>query len=248
MIKDETRNKMVSVMIDIASRYNRSVLGVTILYVHHDQICIRTIGLHVLKASHTAVYISDLLQQILQDYGIRLAQVISVTSDNGKNIVKAITLLDAIYQSQKSKSSQSNNFPEDDDENEYYIDTDIFDDEYYDDLLSEVRSNFKGVCSSDLIQGISCGAHCIHLVVSHAINKSPETSRIINRCRTIAKKLRTPTLRSRLKSANLNMAIIDVETIVYSMVITILFSICFGLLMCFISFPARTSDKTKAVL
>ncbi|XP_055308426.1 zinc finger BED domain-containing protein 4-like [Sitodiplosis mosellana] len=143
IIKEETKNKTVSLMIDIASRYNRSVLGVSISYVHNGKICIRTIGLRVLKASHTAVYIKDILIQILQEYGIRLAQVVSVTSDNGKNMVKAITILDAIYQAQKSESNrkQSDDFAEYDDE--YYIDPDIFDDEYYDDLLTELERLMK---------------------------------------------------------------------------------------------------------
>lgn len=227
IIKNETKNKMISMMIDIATRYNRSVLGVSISYMHGGRICVRMIGLHVLKASHTALYIRDLLKQILLDYGIRLAQIASITSDNGRNIVKAITLLDAVYQTQKTTShqNQSNNLSESrngmDEDDEYFIDPDIFDDEYYNDLLEEVRSDFEGVCSFDLIQGLSCGAHCIHLVISHAIDESPETDRIITKCRTLAKKLRTPNFRSRLQSEKLNMAIIDVETrwnSIYSMV------------------------------
>lgn len=222
IIKEQTKNKLVSLMIDIASRYSRSVLGVSISYVYNGQICVRTIGLHVLKASHTAVYIRNILNQILQEYGIRLAQIVSITSDNGKNIVKAIALLDALYQSQKSElqQMQSVDFPEDEDE--YYIDPNIFDDEYYNDLLREVRESFNNVSSSDLIHGISCAAHCIHLVVSHAVEKSPGIKQVINTSRTLVKKLRTPTFRSQLKSENLNMAIIDVETrwnSIYSMVI-----------------------------
>lgn len=232
VIKTETKKKMVSMMIDIATRYNRSVLGVSISYIHDGQICVRTIGLHVLKASHTGKYIRDLLKQILLNYDISLAQVASITSDNGKNMIKAIALLDAYYQTQKTTSNQnpSNHIPEstnemtggdddDDDEDEYHIDADIFDDEYYRDLLEEVRTQFEG--SSDFIQSVSCGAHCIHLVVSHAIEKSPETTRIIEECRTLAKLLRKPTYRTKLKAADFNMALLDVTTrwnSIYSMV------------------------------
>lgn len=221
---------MVSLMIDIATRYNRSVLGVSISYIHDGQICIRTIGLHVLKASHTGKYIKDLLIKILSDYNIRLAQVSSITSDNGKNMMKAIALLDAIYQNQRTKSNQKqstvfsgstngmDDFDEDEDD-DYHIDTDIFDEEYYNDLLEYVRTELQG--PFDLIQGIACGAHCIHLVVSHAIKNSPETKRIIEGCRTIVKLLRTPTFRNKLQASNFNMALIDVSTrwnSIYSMV------------------------------
>lgn len=225
IIRNETKNKMISVMIDIASRYNRSVLGVSIAYMHGGQICVRTISLYVLKASHTALYIRDLLKQILSEYGIRLAQIASITSDNGRNIIKAIALLDAFYQSQKKPANEnrSNQSEYSEDEDEYHINTDIFDEEYYSDLLGDVRSEFESACSSDLIHGISCAAHCIHLVVSHAVDKSPEIVRLLSKCRTLAKRLRTPTFRSQLKAAHLTMAIIDVETrwnSIFSMVLT----------------------------
>lgn len=238
IIKNETKKTMVSLMIDIATRYNRSVLGISISYVHDGKICIRTIGLHVLKSSHTGKCIRDLIIQTLTDYDICLAQLVSITSDNGKNMIKAIALLDAIYQNHKAASNQNRScdFPEStnemhgvdvDDEDEYYIDPDVFDDEYYNDLLEEVRSYFEG--PFDLIQGVVCGAHCNHLVVSHAIAASPETKRVIEECRTLVKKLRTPTFRSKLKAANFNMALLDVTTrwnSIYSMVCPFRFYIC----------------------
>lgn len=75
IIKNETKRKMVSIMIDIASRYNRSVLGVTLSYMHAGKICVRTIAVKVLKASHTGMYIMEMLREILSNYGIRLEQM-----------------------------------------------------------------------------------------------------------------------------------------------------------------------------
>lgn len=216
IIRNETKNKMISVMIDIATRYNRSVLGISISYMHGGQICVRTISLHVLKAAHTGSYISNLIKDILSDYRIDLSQIASITSDNGTNMIKAIALLDALYQGRDSspdenRSSQSDSI-EDEHEDEYYINGDVFNVEYYKEMLKEARSNFECTCSSDLIHGISCGAHCIHLTVSHAVENSPDVVRLINKCRSLAKKLRTPTFRSKMKAEGLNMAIIDVET------------------------------------
>lgn len=229
IISSETKNKMVSLMIDIASRYNRSVLGVTIAYMHGGEICVRTISMHVLKASHTGAHIRDLLKNILADYGIRLAQIVSITTDNGSNMLKAIALLDNLYQNKKASNidQTTQNQPGqsestgNEDEDEYYINTDIFDEEYYRNLLSEVESEFETTCSSDLIHGIPCAAHCIDLVVSHAVDTSPEIVRLLKKCRTLAKTLRTPTLRAKLKAENFNMAMIDVSTrwnSVYTMV------------------------------
>lgn len=208
IIRRETKGRLISIMTDIATRYNRSVLGVSISYIFNGEICIRTIGMHVLKASHTGPYIRDILKEILSKYGIRLGQIISVTSDNGKNIVKAIALLDAYYQSSLIHLHLHDNGEED----EYYINTDVFDQEYYDSLLEEVRPMFENALTSDLISGISCAAHCIHLVVSHAVDNSSEIGCLIGKCRSLVKILRTPTFRSKLKAAEMNMAKIDVET------------------------------------
>lgn len=225
IIRSETRNKMISLMIDIATRYNRSVLGISIAYMFDGQICVRTIGMHILKSSHTGSYISDVIKQTLLDYNICVGQILSITTDNGKNVTKAIALLDAYYQNQKSTENKNRvSQPGDsDDEDDYYIDPDIFDEEYYNDLLDEVKNSFVFTCPSDLIHGVACACHCINLVVKHAVKKTPEAVRIIDQFREIAKLLRKPTLRSRLKAANMNMAILDVETrwnSIYSMVIT----------------------------
>lgn len=171
---------MVSVMIDIASRYNRSVLGVTIAYMYIGKIQVRTIGMRILKASHTVVYISNVLKEILSTYGIKLSEVISITTDNGRNIVKAVAIIDEYYQKHEKSigESDSNQSVLVDDDDEYFINTDIFDDEFYDEMLQEEIERFEGTCSSDMISGLSCAAHCIHLVVSHAMEDSPEISEV----------------------------------------------------------------------
>lgn len=246
IIKRETNRRMVSVMIDIASRYNRSVLGVTIAYICGGKIQVHTIGMRVLKASHTGVYISDVLKEILSTYGIKLSQVISITTDNGRNIVKAVAIIDEYYQKHEKSigESDSNQSVLVDDDDEYFINTDIFDDEYYHDMLQEVKDRFKGTCSSDLISGLSCAAHCIHLVVTHAMDNSPEISKVIKNSRTLAKNLRTPTTRSKLRAAGMNMPILDVETrwnSIYSMVITYrTFFICIAFFKNILNFLART--------
>lgn len=246
IIRNETRNKMISLMLDIASRYNRSVLGINIAYMFGGQICVRTIGMHVLKSSHTGSYISDLIKQILPDFQICLGQIVSITTDNGKNVIKAIALLDAYYQNQKTNRNHRSQPENGEDEDEYFIDPDIFDDEYYNDLLNEVKSNFEFTCQSDLIHGVACAAHCINLVVTHAVNETEEVVRVIENFRDIAKLLRTPSFRSRLKAAHFNMAILDVSTrwnSIYSMVfINKIFGICFLHIFKKYSSLARTFD------
>lgn len=207
LIMSQVRNRIVALMADIASRYNRSVLGVNIIYVINGKYCLRTIGMHILRFSHTANNIVNMIKKNLSDFHIRLEQVISATTDNGKNMIKSIAMLDSSYQNEKG--SQANGLESDEEEQ---IDSTIFNDDYYEDVLERVTAEFSEFCHTDLIHGISCAAHCIHLVVTHAIDKSTETKQLIEKCRQFAKKLRTPTMRSMLHTAGYNMALIDVIT------------------------------------
>lgn len=207
-IKIQVKGKMIGLMADIASRYNRSVLGVSISYSHGGEICVRTIACRVLKYSHTATYIHQVLEQILADYDIQLGQVISMTTDNGRNMVKAISYLDSSYQDSKEEAENC----EEASDNDEFIDHSIFDDQYYDNLLTNLRSLFADTIHTDIIHGISCAAHCLHLIVTHAIEKTPAMESLIEKARKLAKRLRTPTLRAMMREAGLNMAKIDVVT------------------------------------
>lgn len=203
-IKTEVRGKMICLMMDIGSRYNKSILGVSIAYMYNGKIAVRTIAMHVLQFSSTAENIYKIVRKYLADYGIDINQVISVTTDNGKNMIKAISLLDAAYQNASDEADTI--------DGDEHIDPDIFDDEYYDDLLLQVRDLFPGALHTGIIHGVSCAAHCIHLVVTNAINETPPTQALINKSRILAKKLRTPTLRAKMKIDGWNMATIDVVT------------------------------------
>ncbi|KAL7724147.1 hypothetical protein ACLKA6_017654 [Drosophila palustris] len=43
--------------------------------------------------SHTGQYIKNKIVEIIREYDIELDQIFSITSDNGRNMVKAIELL-----------------------------------------------------------------------------------------------------------------------------------------------------------
>lgn len=216
-IKRETKNKMVALMLDIASRYNRSVLGINIAYFNEEtkRIRIRTVGMHVLKFSQSAVNIKEAVTENLRQFGIQLMQIISVTTDNGKNMLKTVADLHAEIQGSLLHDA-------DDEECDEFIDESIFDEEYYNEMLLDLRTLFERSGFNANIHGIVCGAHCLHLVVTHALDKSAETKALIEKGRKLAKKLRTPTLRNLLQAFGLNAAKIDVCTrwnSIFSMVI-----------------------------
>lgn len=218
IISDEIKLKIVSLMIDIASRHNRSVLGINVSYMFNDEIRIRTIGMQVLHCTHTSLNLVAMIREKLAEFGMmNLQQIISITTDNGKNMLKSTALLDAEYQNEKDSAMEAELIAEngDDDENndDEDIDNETFDLDYYSDLLTNVRSAFSNdVSYTDLIHGISCAAHCLQLVIIKAIKNCLETQQLIEKCRELCKKLRTPTYRSMLKSNKLKQAKMDVNT------------------------------------
>ncbi|XP_046868805.1 uncharacterized protein LOC124461318 [Drosophila willistoni] len=100
-IKDGIRalvnGKLLSLKIDVATRMDKAILGINLQIIHTNvnksEIVVKTLGMIQLTYSHTGVYIRDKILEILDDYGITLDQIFSVTSDNGRNMVKAIEIL-----------------------------------------------------------------------------------------------------------------------------------------------------------
>lgn len=78
VIMSQVKNKMISILVDIASRFNRSVLGINIAYMIDGKICIRSIGMHTLRFSHTAVNIVNIIKKNLEEFQIGLNQVIDL--------------------------------------------------------------------------------------------------------------------------------------------------------------------------
>lgn len=217
VITSEVKSKVICLMIDIATRFNRSLLGISITFNSNGKTCIRTLGMHVLRVSHTGSNIVEIIKTILSDFEISLNQVLSVTSDNGKNMMKSIALLDACYQESTDDSISANNMNvnegndagSDDDD----VDSAIFDADYYLDLLTNIRGALSDqIDYVDLIHGISCAAHCINLVVRNAIMKCDETTIHLERCRALVKKLRTPTYKMLIEREKLHVARIDQDT------------------------------------
>lgn len=213
-IMSEVKNKVVCLMMDVATRYSRSVLGISISYVIDDKKVIRTIGMHTLKMSHSAENILTMVKQTFSDYKISFRQLFAVTTDCGKDMLKSVALMDSLYQDLKEVADDNGDKTNADSDDEAWsedenIDESIFDDQYYVDLLTNTA---KMIESCDLIHGIACAGHALNLVVRQAIGKCSEMAVILTKCKDLVKKLRTPTLTKMIDDANFNRAKIDVDT------------------------------------
>lgn len=226
IITAELKGKMVCLLLDIASRHNRSVLGISIVFYGDGKVKTRTIGMVMLKISQTAQNLFDIVKKKLNEFEVNLNQVFAVTTDNGKNFLKLVKIFrhevgDLNMPMHSNESSDEEN--DDDEPNGMYIvgneaDDEIFDpenfnDEYFRDLLTNLRSEFSSSsCYTGLFTGISCAVHCLHLVVMGAIKSSSDLNNLIDKCRTLVKKLRAPNMRGELRKKSQKMAVLDVET------------------------------------
>lgn len=95
-IKQEASGKKVSIMMDIASKHHRSILGVSLQLIDQGEIKIRTIMMEKILKRHTAVNLAEMLKGLFNDYGIPLYNVFALTSDNGSNMLATTNELDEL--------------------------------------------------------------------------------------------------------------------------------------------------------
>lgn len=231
-ISKEVKGRLVCLLLDIASRYNRSILGISIVYWFDGKPHTKTIGMESLKISQTGRNLHNLVVATLTKFGISLEQLFSVTTDNGKNLVKMVKIMrsnlncesaNVVYEDRsddeitddEDEFDESNTYNETHRDsngmNEEIFDPEIFNEEYFTDLLTSLRDEFD--CSyNGLFNGLACAAHTLNLVVKDDIINCAELKELIEKFRTLAKKLRTPTLPNALKEKKQKMALIDVNT------------------------------------
>lgn len=88
------RNKMVCLKVDCGSRYLRSFLGIHVQFIHNGQLVLFTLSCIELKTRHTGKNLKNAILSEAEKWGITQSQVYSITTDNARNIVKAVQLGD----------------------------------------------------------------------------------------------------------------------------------------------------------
>lgn len=92
-LKRDICKQMISLKIDAATRLNRSMLGINVQFVKNEKIIIKTLAMTEMTVSHTSQNLKEEILKSLENYNIKLEQVYSITSDNGRNMIKAVHLL-----------------------------------------------------------------------------------------------------------------------------------------------------------
>lgn len=197
-IINEIESKSISLMIDITTKHNRSVLGINIRYLIDGQIVSRTIGMEPLTKNHTAEYIHKVLRSILVKYGIKPNQIIALATDNAGNVVNVTDYLN--------------------DDCENYLMEEGCDME--DQIVEQINFNVHGYLLDSIksflesdypfVDTVACGAHTVQLAIKDTL-ALPQFEKQIEIVRKIVKQLRTPTIANILSLRNLKQAIIDHE-------------------------------------
>ncbi|XP_037805572.1 uncharacterized protein LOC119599738 [Lucilia sericata] len=88
-IMEELRGRLISLKIDAATMNSISVLGVNVQYIKDNSVVIKTIAIKQLTQQLTSEYLKNIILEVLNSYEINLNQVVTITTDNGADMVKA---------------------------------------------------------------------------------------------------------------------------------------------------------------
>ncbi|XP_054745834.1 uncharacterized protein LOC129250223 [Anastrepha obliqua] len=174
-LKALVKDKLVSLKIDVATRMDKSILGVNLQLIdaslYTTEIVVKTLGMIQLADSHAGVYIKQKILKILMDYEIKVEQIFNITSENGRNMIKAVQVLnDATEESP-----------------------------FNDDTSTQGETIMEELDTIDLanIHLVRCAAYTLQLCVID-VNKVNEINDKICSCHTLCKMLRTETNRLKL--------------------------------------------------
>lgn len=214
-IKNETKGRLLSLMIDGASKHHRQVLGISAQYIYNGQLKIRMLGLKELTQSHTAVYLGAVVRSCIEEYNCEMGQIISNTTDNAANLTKMTRDMNSENDVDENQTNR-NDIPfvhmyetvdpiscdieiedllksleelEVEELNEILEDCSDNDD----DTTIEIEP--ENIAASPMfVNHVNCGAHTIQLIVSDALKELRSNHyNVIKLCRQFAKFLRRPT-------------------------------------------------------
>lgn len=220
-IKIEVKNKFVSLMIDSATKNNRSIVGLNVQFLLDGANTIRCIGMIHMNESQSGKNLFGAVMKRLDIFGIKLSQLIAITSDNGKNMVSMTNVFNSnyIYLESELESINEMSIAIDDDN----IDVGTYDANIDDDLEVQLQflqldlnnADIESALSTILddvnnywsllenlgnefamkhlyISGIRCGTHTFQLGVKDALEHG-SIKPYIALCRLACKELRKKT-------------------------------------------------------
>lgn len=192
-IKNELKDKQLCFMMDIASRYFCSLLGVGVQFIDNGKLKVRTVMMEKILKRHNMKNLTDMFMEMLKKFGVPVANAFTLTTDNGSNMLSTAAELDELA------------IEESDDWTDIEAAVSMIERENRQDMLSEMASELYGKhkmrpIDFQKVSSIRCGSHTFHLAVKAALNTSTYTdennepqkiSKLIDKAREVVKELRT---------------------------------------------------------
>lgn len=95
-IEKEVEGKQLSFAMDIASRFIRSILGVSLQYIVGTELITRTIMMEKILKRHNRTNLSEMFKRALATYNIPLGNVFALCTDSGSNMIATTNELDLL--------------------------------------------------------------------------------------------------------------------------------------------------------
>ena len=175
-IKLEVEHRLVSLKADVATCRDRSILGVNLQFISDGKVQLRTLAMKKLKKNHTGFYVKIVLDEVIEQYGIKSNQIYSITADVGANMLKCVRLFSeedvterTVNTEQPSCSSWQSDpeelsSDEDDSVTVNCIKAKVF--------LGNLSSSHTSTAQAgNMWKGVRCAAHTLQLAVEEALKK-----------------------------------------------------------------------------
>lgn len=223
-IKQEVKNTIVHIKLDLARRHRTSVLGINVQFMKDDKIVVRTLAMTRTNSSHTGEYICALLMETLDEYDIKYSQVHTITTDNGKNVLKSVRLFGAV---ENAELFENDDLGSDDlDLDDFFIElstdegtneNDESNEGNIEKNIDQLEINLNSAVSilqekTQIMYGLRCAAHTLQLVINVALKDTNYSSKLIKKCRRVVRTLLTPNMVNLIQQQHLRMPIIDCLT------------------------------------
>nr|XP_012151014.1 PREDICTED: uncharacterized protein LOC105663859 [Megachile rotundata] len=207
-VKNEIEGRMLCLKLDSATRLDRSLLGINIQFCKNGRICLQNLAVKELFLRQIAENLKSEVFTVLSDFRINSEQVYSITTDNGRNMVRSVALLGedvSVGDCEESKEEDIEDILESNDANEETVDHTLL-------ALAEewpqIIDNVPEIEPSAGIISQRCAAHTLQLAVWDALGKFQEP---IHKMRNV-KKLRSPIAVGVLAGLGRTKPLLDVET------------------------------------
>ncbi len=73
------------------------MLGLNVPFIQDGRLILRTLGMREIYVRHTGQNLKDTVMEILASYGITRDQILSVTTDNGRNMLTAMSKVFVVW-------------------------------------------------------------------------------------------------------------------------------------------------------